>query len=244
MNGNTGMLGAPAETYKTSNATPILIAVLGLLIPGMVFLSADPTELTSSDAVFAFIFLVPTGFLVAWLFSVRVTLHQDGIAYRSLFGSKEMRWDEVERFYYSSVKRSINFIPVGTYYTFKFVGSRGQSMSFGNRVERPDQLGKKLIEYTYVPLLQKAARLFDSGSELDFGPIRVSKATGVKIKKWFRHKSIPWEQVADYRIDQGHFYVWRVGQKHGTGHALGKIPNAFVLLGLLDTIYKTEPEAG
>ncbi|MCH8164026.1 MAG: hypothetical protein IH889_00300 [Planctomycetes bacterium] len=222
------MLSPPVETFKASKAILAIVVVLGFCF----------LYFAASVMLYALVVLGVFALLIFWLLSVSVMLYQDGISYRSLFGSKEMRWDEVERFYYSSVKRSINFIPVGTYYRFKFVNGKGQKIFFGNRMERPSELGAKLIQYTYEPLLRKAATIFDSGIELDFGPIHVSKGNGIRVKKWFRFIKIPWEQLADYQIQKGTFYVWRLGKKYSTGSALSEVPNAFVLLGLLDVICK------
>lgn len=228
------MLGPPLETYKPNKGVLIALAI-GLIL----------ALLIQKDIKGGWLLALCGPFVLAlgWVLSVRVSLHQEGISYQSFLGSKEMRWDEVERFYYSATKQSINFIPIGTYYTFKLVDSRGQKISFGNRVERRAELGTKLLQCTFDPLLRKLASLFNAGSELDFGPIRVIRDKGVKIKRLFGYKEIPWDQVADYRIDQGQFYVWRVGQKRTTGTPISSIPNAFVLLALLDNIFRPSNEA-
>jgi len=182
------------------------------------------------------------GLLIAWLLSIRVSLHDNGIAYHSFFGSKEMLWDEVDRFYYSAHKRSINFIPVGTYYSFELQSSKGQRLSLGNRSEKPEQLGNRLIQLTYPGLLQKCASHFDSGVDVEFGPVRLSRSGGIQIKKLFRVVIIPLDSVAEYRIEDGSLYVFRGGRKRATRVSIGRIPNVFVLVGLLDAIY-TPPTA-
>lgn len=177
---------------------------------------------------------------IAWLLSVKVALHENGIAYQSLFGSEQMLWDEVDRFYYSVSKPYISFIPLGTYYRFTLKNLDGESLAFGNRMARPKELGDLLIQLTYPKLLQKCTFHFHSGSELEFGPIRLSRSGGIQIKKLFRVVTIPLDSVAEYRIEEGSLYMFRVGQKRTTGISIGKIPNAFVLVGLLDAIYKPE----
>lgn len=228
----------PVETFGTNKVT------LGLVIAFALF---DMSVLYSAfseggvEGVVWFFGLGVAGLFalwIAWLLSIRVSLHDNGIVYQSLFGSQEMLWDEVDRFYYSALKRSINFIPVGTYYSFKLKNAAGRRMAFGNRVERPGQLGSKLIQLTYPGILKKCAAYFDSGSELEFGPVRLSRAGGIRIKKLFRVVRIPWDSVGEYRIEAGTLYVFRVGQKRTTGISIGRVPNAFVLVGLLDAICK------
>lgn len=184
---------------------------------------------------------VSIGTWIVWLLSVRVSLYQNGIAYQSIFGKKELLWVDVERFYYSALKRSVNFIPVGTYYSFKLVTARGERMSFGNRIERPADVASRLIQATYPALFHKSADVFDNGMELDFGPVKLSHSGGLNVKKLFRTVRIPLDSLADYRMERGSFYVWRVGQKRPVDTSIGKIPNAFVLIGVLDAIYKPPP---
>ena len=176
--------------------------------------------------------------LFLWLKSVQVTLHSDGISYRSLFGEKEMRWDALERFYYGATKQSVNFIPVGTYYHFKFVDAEGKKLRLGNRVESPGKLGPKLVEQSYPALYKKVAEQYNNGQEVDFGAIRVHRDTGIKVKKLFGAKEIPWDQVSSFAIQKGHFYIWRKGEKRTRGPVLRYVPNAFVLQGLMKSIFK------
>jgi hypothetical protein len=87
-------------------------------------------------------------------------------------------------------------------------------------------------------LFQKCASHFDSGVDVEFGPVRLSRSGGIQIKKLFRVVKIPLDSVAEYRIEEGSLNVFRVGQKGSTGVSIRQIPNVFVLVGLLDAIYK------
>ncbi len=239
------MLGPPLETF---NGNKVTLTATVVIVGFFAFIFGTPLAAPPVNTHGLMIYVgVVLGLLVlfgGWLLSIKVRLHPDGISYQSWFGSKEIRMDELERFYYSSVKRSVNFIPVGTYYKFKLIDSSGKKISFGNRVERPSALGPKLVQHTLSPLLEKAARLLRSGQEVDFGAIRISRDQGLKVKKsaWLglgkRTEEIPWDQVSEYRIDRGHFYIFRTGQKRTTGPLISQVPNAFVLLALLEGIYK------
>lgn len=230
------LMQPPIETFGTNKLTLGVVVAFALLdIWG--FYGAFTEGSIQGLAVLFGLGVVGFALWIAWLLSVRVSLHENGIAYQSLFGSKQMLWNEVDRFYYSALKRSINFRPAGTYHSFKLQDSRGLRLSFGNRVERPAELGSKLIQLTYPTLLQKLAARFDSGIELEFGPVRLSRLGGIQIKKFFRVVKIPLDSVAGYRIEAGSLYILRVG-KRTPGISIGRIPNAFVLLGLLDAIYK------
>jgi hypothetical protein len=225
-------------TFRINKMTLGLVIVFALFDIWVLYTAFTGGSVEGPLALLGLVLIGVFGLLIAWLLSIRVSLHENGIAYHSLFGSKEMLWDEVDRFYYSALKRSINFIPVGTYYSFELQSSRGQRLSLGNRSEKPEQLGSRLIQLTYLRLFQKCASQFDSEVDVEFGPVRLSRSGGIQIKKLFRVVKIPLDSVAEYRIEEGSLYVFRVGQKRATRVSIGRIPNVFVLVGLLDTIYK------
>jgi hypothetical protein len=235
------MLGPELETYRGNKIVVTLVVILGLGAAALVYAAFTSLGKETPDIVikiFTLALLALMVFFFLTLKSLRVSLHNDGISYRSLSADKEMRWEAVERFYYEALKRSINFIPVWTYYLYRLIDGEGRKIRFGNRVEHPAQLGQKLIELTYPALYRKIADRYNNGEELDFGAIRVSKTGGIKVKKLFGYKEIAWDQVSSFAIQQGNFYIWRTGEKRTTGWGLRHVPNAFVLLGLLNSICK------
>ncbi|MGD0922942.1 MAG: PH domain-containing protein [Terriglobia bacterium] len=241
------MLSSPRETYGPNKIVLAVVALLGLGGLYLAYAVRDPKTDALTPGLLVLVLVAPFVAIFIWLLSVGVTFHEDGITYKSWFGTREIRWGDVERFYFRAAKRSINFVPIGTYYYFKLRDRQGGRLSFGNRIAHPSEVGAKLIEYTFKPLLTTAAQAFDSGAELDFGEIRVSRGHGLKVKKparWYqigtRVEEIPWNEVADYRIADGCFYVWRVGQKRTTGPEISRVPNAFVLKGLLDAVLRPE----
>jgi hypothetical protein len=182
--------------------------------------------------------------LTLWLSQRRVILYAEGISYTSILGEKQIRWDDLSRFYYQATKQSVNFIPVGTYYWFRLIDSQGQKIRFGSGLSKAEALAQKLLELTRVPLLQRITTQFDSGTDVGFGPITINRQKGISVRKSFgRVKQIPWNEVHSYAIQGGHFYIWRVGEKRTTGPAIAKVPNAFALLGVLDLIFKSSQSA-
>ena len=228
------MFGPALETYKPNRY--ILVVLFGIPVVMLGGVAALGEQLDQSMFIGTLMvclpFLVPAG----WMLTVKLSLHEEGLTYQSMFGTREMRWDEVEKFYYSATKQSVNFIPIGTYYTFKLVDRSGHKLNFGNRFERTEALGKQLIDRTYPPLYERLADHYNSGMELDFGAIRMQREHGLKVKKTFRWKKMPWDQVGEYAINEGTFYIWPVGKKYVTGPSLGDVANAFVLIGLLDEL--------
>ena len=181
--------------------------------------------------------------LALWLSQRRVILYSEGLSYETILGERQIRWDDLSRFYYQATKQSVNLIPVGTFYWFRLIDSQGQKIRFGSGLSQTEALANKLLELTQVPLLRKIATRFDSGTDIDFGPIRVNREHGISARSGWpvrRVKQIPWGEVSSYAIQDGQFYIWRVGEKWAAiGPAIAQIPNAFALLGLLDVIFKS-----
>ena len=229
------MLGPVLDTYKTNlRMTLIAIALVFIFCTPLWFASQE----TKSPAA-RLIFLAVLGFfalLIAERLTARAYLHDNGISYHSILSHKEIRWVEVERLYYGAHQVSAHIIPLGTFYQLKLLDQNGQKLSLGGRVGRIAQLAEKIAQYTYEPLLEKATHHFNRGEELDFGLVRVSRSAGLKVKRWSSYAIIPWADLAAYKLDAGNFYLWRLGQKHTNGIPTERIPNACVLLGLLNTV--------
>lgn len=232
------MYSGAMETYRAGRRAIVVVVAVSLVALLIVGGAQNFPRLTAAGWAWVFVILVLAGWTLYWLSSVQVSLHTEGIRYQSCLGSQEMRWDEVDRFYYKATRRSVNFIPVGTYHSFKLVGRSGQKLSIGDSVERASELGTKLIDLTSQALFEKFRDRFNGEQELDFGPIKLSRRYGVRIKGLFGYREIPLNRVASYRIEGGRFYIFSVGQKRGGGVPMRRIPNAFVLLGLLNVIYR------
>lgn len=234
------MFGTAMETYKGGGKALVFAVILALIVRWFVRIAlSDSTPMTPVDWVVSLAAVGAVAWIFYWLLSIRVSLHPEGIVYQSCLGSKEMRWEEVEKFYYSATRQRVNFIPVGTYYTYKLVGAGGKKISFGNRIARAGEAGTRLIELTGKPLFQFLADLYNSGAELDFGPIKLQRERGFRMKRHFRRwQELPLNQVASYRIESGNVYIFKVGQKYSGGFAISQVPNAFVYLALLDAIYQ------
>ncbi len=240
---NSELWGPPLAVHKASK---LALAVQSLLAVGALYLSWAAFEARAADwNLYLGVYLSLAAVFLAlawWTFSRQVRLYEQGLVYKSVFGEKEIEWPEVQKFYYSATKQSVNFIPVGTYYNFRLQGRGGEKIRMGSGLARMEQLGHRLIELTSPPLMRKMIEYYNSGEELDFGPIKVRRLEGIRVGKFIGSKTIPWAEVLEYRIEGGEFYVWRVGEKRTTGTSIAEIPNVFVLLGLLDSVFQRPAE--
>lgn len=186
------MLGPELQTYKGDKFWMVMSAVDMLAPAVLVYGFLIDTQAHNPFRVIATAFLVVLILRLAWIISLRVTLHVDGIAYHSVFSEMEMRWDKVERFGYEATKRSIYSLPLGGRYHFQLCDGEGNKIRIGKRIANAPKLGQKLIELTTPELLHKAMNRYKSGEELDFGAIKVSRSTGMRIKRFYGYQEIPW----------------------------------------------------
>jgi hypothetical protein len=129
----------------------------------------------------------------------RVWVHESGVSWRGILAEGEMRWGEIEQVYFSSYRvRGPYHIPLGTYYRLKLVNTQGKQIAIGERVRRTEVLLVWIQQRTREAMLAKATGLFASGAEVGFGPVRVSRADGVTLKRWRGKKTIRWEEIESF----------------------------------------------
>ena len=158
-------MAAPVEeTFRGNKITITVVTLLAVVFTALAYsVLSNPASRDFTTDLFFLVILALLAAALAWLFSLRVSIYSYGISKQTWFGSEQIRWYDIERFYYSATKRSVNFIPIGTYYSFKLVDREGNKIALTNSVERPSDLGQRLISSTFEPLYRKAAQLFDSG---------------------------------------------------------------------------------
>jgi hypothetical protein len=235
--GKPFVLGQELETYRGGRTATVLVGLLALAAAAVVVLAAtsahrDNTAIFLSLVLFAF----PAAWF-AWFRSLRVTLYSKGITYHTIFGDTEMLWEKVERFRYRAAIQRAHGVRIGISYGFRLRDSDGTKIRIGGRVDRPAQLGQRLIDLTAPALQQKILKRFDDDQDLDFGVIKLNRKTGIVIRRFLYTRMIPWDQFTGFAMEKGRIYIWRTGQKRTTGSPVHKVLNPFTLLTLLKCIY-------
>jgi len=87
-------------------------------------------------------------------------------------------------------------------------------------------------------MVRKAVSEFESGVELDFGKIRVSRKMGVIYRKWFAWHEIRWQDLTTYGFSDTHVNLKGTRQLLPANIAAEKVANAHVLEELLDGVRK------
>ena len=242
------MLGPEVEKYGPNVKVAVIAFVLGALFCVPFWFGAKEANNRTGWAIF---FAVASFFalFVAYLVSSRASLHVDGVSCRSIFGEKEMRWTEVERFRYGSHEVIAQGIALGAFYQIKLIDEHGSTISFGDRIGRAAEFIQKLNQLTFETLMQKATRHFDSGAELDFGAIHLSRSNGLSINRWFGTKETPWQELVSCHMgaadtwDTERFSITRVGKKLPQTQSIPveRLYNAAVLLALINRTLSRGP---
>jgi hypothetical protein len=163
-------------------------------------------------------------------------VYELGISYRGISGYGEIRWQEVERFYFGAYEIHAHYLPLGTFYRLKMISTQGQKISLGERVRRAEELAEKIGKFTFERLLQKALHEFNGGARVDFGAILVSRAEGVTIIKWYADKKMRWDEIAGYDVTSSYLRFHRLNKRFAWDVSSERVANVPVLRALLDSV--------
>lgn len=176
-----------------------------------------------------------SSFWVAKQAGYRVWVHETGLSWRGMFETGEVGWQQIEQIYYSSFRISGPYhIPLGTYHRLKLVDVHGRTITFSERVARADVLLVWIQQKTRDEMFKKAAYLFNSGAEVDFGAVKLSKTEGVRVRRWYGEKRLRWHEIAECKFGDG---VKFRGKTMLTGCKAGadRVANLEILQALLST---------
>jgi len=229
-------LGPPLVAFGPSLRITTVLSLFGLVVCLLAFGVAYETSDTTAWRIFFSLAAAFAGLLL-WQLSFRAAIHDSGISCRNIFFTKEMRWLEVDSFYYSAANVRVNFIPLGAFYRLKLRSVHGHSISFSNHISRHEELMTTIVQSTFKPLAEKALQSFDSGSVVNFGAICLGRWEGVTLRKLFFNRIIRWQEINSYDVDAGGitFYL-RNKLLSSRTISSGSIANPHVLKFLLDHV--------
>jgi hypothetical protein len=184
------------------------------------------------------IVLIIIGLLVAWNafnnWKKTAVVYRDGLAYRDRKGVQTWRWNEIESLTSQVIKHYTSGIYTGTTRIYTLLRDDGDKLVFDDAFENVEALAGYVRENVFPLLYQVNADLYNSGQQCVFGPVKISKASGIQIKK----KSYAWNQVGEVRIQKGVLSVKKKDGKWFSGASIpaSNIPNLEVLLSILNQV--------
>lgn len=187
------------------------------------------------EPVVGIAFLACNAYVLVRTLKSSATVCESGLSYKSLRGTGEMRWEDVEKFRYAVVKTYHQGIIPTTHYTITLVDKAGHRAELGSNVEHPKELAALLWSKLQDPLLKKALAGYDSGTPLDFGAIKVSREN-IIVSLGLKKITIPTANVAGCSIDKGCVRIAERmdGKLKHRDAMMGQVDNAFPLLELIN----------
>jgi hypothetical protein len=239
----TSSLGAPSSDEYRAGWSVWLYGLFGvmLLLAGLAGISSmliGGTFLVTQLVVSLAAVLIAGFFAFLWYndFSMRVQMYEHGFAYTRGTKTHNFRWDEIEAIWQHivtyRVRLLIFYVPVGTGHKYTIRTTDGETIKLTNSVNKVGELGSLIQEQVLKHMLPRAIDTYNNGGTLQFGKLSISKQ-GINNGK----ETIPWDQVRDIQIDEGHIIVKKAGKRlRWAGADVAKIPNPLLFITLVDRI--------
>jgi len=228
------------------------IAVALLFVPLVLWAAYDFYRSRHVDSVLAF-FTVAFGllFAYAWLWTkTRVTLHEEGISYKSPFREKALRWDEIKETRYGQqpINAGAHFGLLGWLIAAMARGNNKmirsleligpQKIVLNSNIRDVEEVVRLVLAAINPRLRQDAERVLNSGGTVSFGKISLSPAGVV----WKSKEPIPYAALVKCKIDGSILRVKAEGKwLDNIAVTAKKVPNVFILLDLIEEKRSTAP---
>jgi len=197
------------------------------------------------DSVLAF-FTVAFGllFAYAWLWTkTRVTLHEEGISYKSPFREKDLRWDEITETRYGQqpINAATHFGLLGWLIaamarsnnkmirSLELIGP--QKMVLNSNIRDVEEAVRLVLAAVNPRLRKDAEQMLNSGGTVPFGKISLSPGGVV----WKSKEPIPYAALVKCKIDGSMLRIKAEGKwLDNIAVTAKKVPNIFILLDLIE----------
>jgi hypothetical protein len=183
-------------------------------------------------------------FAYAWVWTkTRVTLHEEGIAYKSPFREKELRWDEITetRYGQQAINAGAHFGLLGYLIaamarsnnkmirTLELIGPH--KIVLNSNIRDVEEVVRLALAAVNPRLRKDAERVLSSGGTVSFGKISLSPAGVV----WKSKEPVPYAALMKYKIDGSMLRIKAEGKwLDNIAIAAKKVPNIFILLDLIE----------
>jgi hypothetical protein len=159
-----------------------------------------------------------------------VAVYDRGFAVRDQKGIQFWRWEDIASLTAVVTRHFTTGIYTGTTHVYSLVDRQNQRLVLSDIYIKVEELAKVIQDGIFPILYDRAARQYNAGQMLVFGPVAINKA-GIQIGK----KTYPWTEVQQVSIHQGILKVSKKGGGwfSGARASASVIPNLNVLLNLI-----------
>jgi hypothetical protein len=152
--------------------------------------------------------------LFAWMLSLRLTVSSEGLSYRSLLGSRELRWADVEKIrLYDRGWVTVHGIPIAPPDLHVEIFTRDASrLRLGDSFAGARQITTSVMELTRAHLRRHMLAELDRGGVVELDAVRLSRIGGVELRGLLGTKWLAFDEIERYGADDdGNFRIWRRG---------------------------------
>ena len=236
-------MSPPRNTFRYTYSWCIVASLV--FVPLLAWAAYDFQKSREVNPVLAF-FTVIAGLLLAyawWWTKTRVTFHDEGISYKSPFGEKDLRWDEITETRYGQqpINAGVHFGLLGWLIaslassnnkmirTFELIGPR--KITINSNIRDVEEVVRLALAAVNPRLRQDAERVLNSGGTVSFGKISLSPSGVV----WKSKEPIPYGALVKCKIDGSMLRIKAEGKwLDNIAIMAKKVPNVFILLDLIE----------
>jgi hypothetical protein len=239
------MFPSPAQRTFKDNLTWRLIAAVPLLIMLVVaILDYSDTQkfdapLWSITAFFALLFALAC----VSASKRKISVHAEGITYKSMTNEIDLRWDEITETRYGQqpFNAGVHFGLLGLLFmaaarkgdkmirSFQIIGPR--TINISSNIRDQQEAIHLVLQAVNPRFRQDAERLLRSGGTLSFGGISLTPVGVV----WKSKEPIPYNAIVKCRMDDAYLRIKAEGKwLDNIAVSPKKIPNVFVLIDMIE----------
>ena len=233
----------PRRTFRYTYSWSIAAAVL--FLPLLIWAAYQFNQTRHVDPTLAlFTGISGVVFAYAWLWTkTAVTIHDEGISYKSPFSQKDLRWTEITetRYGQQSMNLTVHFGLIGLLVaamgrgngkvirSLELIGP--QKIVINSNIRDLEEVVRLVLAAVNPRLRQEAERMLNSGATVSFGKISLSPSGVI----WKSKEPIPYAAIIKCKIDGSMLRVKAEGKwLDNIAVTVKKIPNVFVLLDLIE----------
>jgi hypothetical protein len=236
---------SPAQRTFKDNSLWRLIAATPFLILLAIAIFAYFDTRTFDPALWSLAAFFALPFAYAWIWAAkrRISIHAEGISYKSIMNEKDLRWDEITETRYSQqpFNTGAHFGVIGLLImalskksdkmirSFQIIGPR--TIKISSNIRDQQEAIRMVLQAVNPRFRQDAERVLNSAGTVSFGGIALSPVGVV----WKSKDPIPYSAIVKCRMDDAFLRIKAEGKwLDNIAVSPKKIPNVFVLLDMIE----------
>jgi hypothetical protein len=224
-------------TWRVAATVPLLI-VLGIGVYDYSDTHIVEPRLWSFVAFFALLFV----YACIWAAMRQVTVHAEGISYKSMMNEKDLRWDEITETRYGQqlAVSGVHFGLIGLIgmllakgdkmiRSFQIIGPK--TINISSNIRDQQEAIRMVLQTVNPRFRQDAERVLNSAGTVSFGSISLSPVGVI----WKSKEPIPYSAIVKCRMDDAFVRIKAEGKwLDNIAVSPRKVPNVFVLLDMIE----------